>query len=357
MDPDVGAEGREGRRVDEQHADAAIVLHGIRIQQPVAAEASSMDVRRFGNTDLRVSEYGFGCARIGGIFQRDSAGFVDLLTAARDAGITFYDTADMYSQGESEALIGRAFRRQRDKIVIATKAGYCLPAQRRFIARIKPFVRPLIRLLKLKRTHLPAAVRGALAQDFSPGYLTRALEDSLKRLKTDHVDLLQLHSPPAEIVERGDWVDALERLKRAGKIRYYGVACDTVDAALAALRYPGVSSLQVAVNLLERRAAEAVLPRAREQGVAIIARETLANGLLVKEADEIDLKKYCQSPEQESLRVEQLERYRAEARGAGETLARHALGYVTRLDGVSVSLLGASRLGQLRSLLRELPSR
>jgi aryl-alcohol dehydrogenase-like predicted oxidoreductase len=91
--------------------------------------------------------------------------------------------------------------------------------------------------------------------------------------------------------------------------------------------------------------------------VAIIARETLANGLLVKDAAEIDLKKYCQSPEEESLRVEELERYRAEASGAGESLARHALRYVTRLDGVSVALLGASRLGQLRSLLRELPSR
>jgi len=315
-----------------------------------------MDVRRFGNTDLRVSEYGLGCARIGGIFQRDSAGFLDLLTAARDAGIVFYDTADMYSQGESETLIGRAFRRQRDRIVIATKAGYCLPAQRRFIARIKPFVRPLIQLLKLKRTQLPAAVRGALAQDFSPAYLTRAVEGSLKRLKTDYVDLLQMHSPPAEIVERGDFIDALEQMKRAGKIRYYGVACDTVEAALAALRYPGVSSLQVAVNLLERRAAEAVLPRAHEQGVAVIARETLANGLLVKDAAEIDLKKYCQSPEEESLRAEQLERYRAEARGAGESLARHSLEYVTRLNGVSVSLLGVSRLGQLRSLLRELPS-
>src|SRR6478752_4571743 len=104
-----------------------------------------MKRRRFGSTDLEVSEFGFGCARIGGIFQKDPAGFVELLGAAYDAGINFYDTADMYSQGESEQLLGRTFRKRRDKIVIATKAGYCLPAQRKLIARIKPLARPLIR--------------------------------------------------------------------------------------------------------------------------------------------------------------------------------------------------------------------
>src|SRR5690349_6530567 len=99
-----------------------------------------MNEQQFGTTALRVSTLGLGCARIGGIFQRDSRSFVDLLAAARDRGINFFDTADMYSQGESEALIGRTFRRKRDRIVIATKVGYCLPAQRKLIARIKPIV-------------------------------------------------------------------------------------------------------------------------------------------------------------------------------------------------------------------------
>jgi aryl-alcohol dehydrogenase-like predicted oxidoreductase len=114
-----------------------------------------MKTRLFGKTDLRVSEFGLGCARIGGIFQNDARGFVNLLAAAYDAGITFYDTADMYSQGESEQLVGRAFRRGRDKIIVASKAGYCLPVQRKFIARIKPIARPLIRLLKIRRDQLP----------------------------------------------------------------------------------------------------------------------------------------------------------------------------------------------------------
>src|SRR5690349_23723282 len=114
-----------------------------------------MKQRPFGSTGLQVSELGFGCARIGGIFKNDPAAFVRLLESAHAAGITFFDTADIYSQGESESLLGRAFRRRRQQVVIASKVGYGLPAQRRHIARIKPFARPLIRLLKLKRERLP----------------------------------------------------------------------------------------------------------------------------------------------------------------------------------------------------------
>jgi aryl-alcohol dehydrogenase-like predicted oxidoreductase len=305
----------------------------------------------FGKTDLRVSEYGVGCARIGGIFQRDSAGFVRLLSDALDAGITFFDTADMYSQGESEALIGRAFRRHRHRVVIASKAGYCLPARRMLAARLKPFLRPLIQLLKIRRDRLPSGARGALAQNFSPGYLRKAVEGSLRRLRTDYLDLFQLHSPPASVVERGEWEPALEAMKRAGKIRYYGVACDTVEAGLAALRYPGVSSIQFTLNLLEQRALEALVPQASAKGVAFIARECLANGLLVKRAEDIDIKAYCPTVEEQRVREEQLSRYRQEAASTQRSLARVALEYVTGVEGVSVSLLGVRSVEQLQGLL------
>src|SRR6185436_3046614 len=99
-----------------------------------------------------------------------------MLGAARDAGINFFDTADMYSQGESESLLGRAFRGNRDQVIIASKAGYCLPKRRRWVVRIKPIVRPVIRLLGLRRDQLPSGARGELAQDFSPGYLRSAVE-------------------------------------------------------------------------------------------------------------------------------------------------------------------------------------
>jgi aryl-alcohol dehydrogenase-like predicted oxidoreductase len=306
----------------------------------------------FGNTDLRVSELGFGCARVGGIFQAGSGGFVDLLSAAYDEGITFFDTADMYSQGESETLVGRAFRGRRDRVVIASKAGYVLPGRRRFIARLKPLIRPLLRSLKIRRERLPSAVRGTVTQDFSPAYLERAVEGSLRRLRTDYLDLLQLHSPPAEVIRGGAWQRGLENLKRAGKVRYFGISCDDLDAGHAALGFT-ISSLQLVVNLLERRGAEELVPRARAQGVGCIARECLANGLLVKAAGDIDWSKYCKTPEERAGRSEQLETLRAEAKAQGRPLSAHALAYVSGLEGVSVALVGASTKQQLLDLLAQ----
>jgi aryl-alcohol dehydrogenase-like predicted oxidoreductase len=310
-----------------------------------------MQVRQFGDTELRVSELGLGCARIGGIFQGDAGGFIDLVSAAHDAGINFFDTADMYSQGESESLLGRAFAGRRDQVVIASKAGYRLPGQRRLAARLKPILRPVIRLLKLKRSALPAAVRGAPSQDFSPAHLQAAVEGSLRRLRTDYLDLFQLHSPAAEVVARGEWAEALERMKRDGKVRYCGVSVDTIEAGQAALQYPGIASLQFVVSLLEQGAVETLLPRARERRLGVIARETLANGLLIKEARDIDLDVYCPSPRDKARRIQQLADYRSRAAAEGKTLAGLALDWVGRLDGVSVALVGARTREQLAGLL------
>jgi aryl-alcohol dehydrogenase-like predicted oxidoreductase len=307
--------------------------------------------RDFGNTSLRVSEFGLGCARIGGVFQSNARGFLDLLSFAFDSGINFFDTADMYSQGESESLLGTALRGKRDRVVIASKAGYSLPSRRRWAGRIKPLLRPLVQFLKIRRDQLPSGSRGALSQDFSPKYLQAAVEGSLRRLRTDYLDILQLHSPLLDVVERGEWLPALEELKRSGKIRYYGVAVDSIDAGLAALRYPGVSSVQFTLNLLERGGADALFPTAERQGVGGIARECLANGLLVKRPDEIDLKGYCSSPAQEQQRAEQLAALRREAVDTGRSVVRSAIAYPGSVPGVSVTLLGARNIEQLASLL------
>jgi aryl-alcohol dehydrogenase-like predicted oxidoreductase len=309
-------------------------------------------VQAFGATDLRVSSLGFGCARIGGIFQASDGGFEDLLRAAYEAGINFFDTADMYSQGESETLVGRAFRGRRDRVVIASKAGYVLPGRRRFIARLKPFVRPIIQRLRIRRDKLPSAMRGTVTQDFSPAYLERAVESSLRRLRTDYLDLLQLHSPPAEVIAAGAWQTALERLQRAGKVRYYGISCDSVAAGLAALEFP-IASLQFVVSLLETHGADVLLPRAREKRVACIARECLANGLLVKSAAEVNLTNYYATPEDRARRGTELYALRARAANEGRPLAALALDYVTQLDGISVALVGARTKTQLLDLLAQ----
>jgi aryl-alcohol dehydrogenase-like predicted oxidoreductase len=262
----------------------------------------------------------------------------------------------MYSQGESEQLLGRAFRRRRQDIVIASKVGYILPGQRRLIARIKPFVRPLIRLLRVKRSLLPAVVSGTPSQSFEPNYIRSAVEGSLRRLRTDYLDILQLHSPSVEVVERGDWLSALEQLRAAGKTRYYGISCDTMAAAKAALNVPGVSCLQLVVNLFERSMAEEITVEAKRRGIAVIARECLANGVLAKAAGEIDLNKYCSTPEQAAERQLALQTYRAQAQQRGLTLSALALEYATAVEGVSVTLIGASRTTQLRNTFQSYQS-
>ena len=143
----------------------------------------------------------------------------------------------------------------------------------------------------------------------------------------------------------------------AGKIRYYGVSCDSVDAAAAALGHAGVSSLQISISLLERGALR-VLPQAREQGVGVIARECLANGLLVKDVAPEDVRSYCESDEEAAAKVSQIERYRSAAADNGCTLTQLALQFVSGLDGVSVTLVGVSSKEQLNALLSNgLPSK
>jgi aryl-alcohol dehydrogenase-like predicted oxidoreductase len=312
-----------------------------------------MKLKEFGSTGLQTSELGLGCARIGGIFKNDPGQFIELLAAARDRGINFFDTSDMYSQGESEMLIGRAFRGRRDQVIIASKVGYCLPSRRQWIARVKPLVRPLIRFLGIKREQLPNSVKGELGQNFSPAYIRSAIEASLRRLKTDYLDILQLHSPPADVVARGDWLEPLESLKRAGKVRFYGVSCDTEDAANMALKFESVSSLQIAISLLSQAFTVTVLPSAQQRRVAVIARECLANGLLVKEERDV-ADRFSDLPQEVAAqRAQELASVRQAAKARGIPLSRLALEYATRLEGVSVALIGVSRLDQLQGTLRE----
>jgi aryl-alcohol dehydrogenase-like predicted oxidoreductase len=150
-------------------------------------------------------------------------------------------------------------------------------------------------------------------------------------------------------------VPALEDLKRAGKIRYWGISVDTIEAGQAALRFPGIGSLQLVVSLLEQGYAEALLPLAREKGVGVIARECLANGLLVKDEKDVDLQASFPTPEERARRGQQLAQYREAAAARGVPLATLALEYASRLAGVSVSLVGTKSETQLRALLRQLP--
>jgi aryl-alcohol dehydrogenase-like predicted oxidoreductase len=312
-----------------------------------------VNYRRFGATDLVVSELGVGCARIGGVFLGTStADAVHLLHAAFDAGITFYDTADMYSQGDSERIVGRAIRGRRDSVVIATKVGYVIPARRRLVHGLRPLLKPVARRLGVRRQPVGSRIVGVASQDFSADYVVRATEQCLRRLQTDYLDLLQLHSPPASILASGDVFEPLVRLQRQGKIRYFGVACETLDDALIYLRNPQVSSIQISVNLLGQRGVAEVLGRAQGRGAGVIGRQCFASGLLAKPAPEWPREEPGGASARQGEPSLALGQYRAIADELQRPLLQLALGYAISQPGVAVTLLGLRTEAHLHANLR-----
>lgn len=309
-----------------------------------------MKFNEFGKTGMIVSEIGFGGSRIGGVFADKNHGkeALNVLRNALDAGVTFYDTADMYAQGESESLIGAAFAGRRDQVIIATKGGYCLPARRNMMKRIKPLVRPIVQALGLKRAKLPAGFSGALSQDFSPSYLTKALEFSLRRLKTDYVDLYQLHSPDATFMQSsafGEALRTLEQLKTQGKLRFYGVATEVPQDAPFCLAAPGISSVQLGFGLLDLDALDqGTLAAADARGLAVIARGCFGGGLLKEGLDERQLK--LATPKWQRILA-----LRLLSKAMGRSLLDTAFQFCRATPAVSVTLLGMRIDNHLRDNL------
>jgi aryl-alcohol dehydrogenase-like predicted oxidoreductase len=294
--------------------------------------------RQFGKTGWRVSEIGFGGARIGGLLAEDGgrATSIRTLEAACDAGINFYDTADMYSQGESEVLFGKAFRRKRDKVLIATKGGYCLPGRKKLIQVIKPFAKPIVRAIGLRRSAIPAGLAGSLSQDFSPGYLRKAVEASLRRLHSDHIDLYQLHSPSREELSGTQFQDALgllARLREEGKIREFGVALETVDDAAYCFGIDRIASLQIPFGLMDPEALDGIFDKAFERGWGIIARGCFGGGALKQSATEADLR----ATEPKWERVLEIKRLAGQMQRSPLEVA---LQFALSVERISVTILG-----------------
>jgi aryl-alcohol dehydrogenase-like predicted oxidoreductase len=294
--------------------------------------------RQFGKTGWRVSEIGFGGARIGGLLAEDGGRATSLRTlqAACDAGINFYDTADMYSQGESEILVGKAFRKKRDKVFIATKGGYRLPGRKRLIQFIKPFAKPIFRAIGLRRSAVSAALSGKISKDFSPGHLRKAVEASLRRLQSDHIDLYQVHSPPPQALHGSGLQDALEllsRLKAEGKIREYGIALDSVEDAELCLGMEGIASLQIPFGLMDQEALDGLFDKVSERQYGIITRGCFGGGALKQSLTEADLR----SIEPKWQRVLQIRRL---AEQMQRSSLEAALQFSLSVESISVTILG-----------------
>ncbi len=310
-----------------------------------------MDYRTFGHTDLKVSEMGLGCQSIGGgLYFKDDPEALKTLLMAFDRGVNFFDTADYYSQGNSERLIGRAFKGNRDRVIIATKAGTVYSAVGGTALRLRPLLRPVRWLLQPMKIPFHLMRASQKRKDFSDRHLTEAVHQSLKRLQTDYIDLFQLHKPDSNLIDKGDFLGTIEKLKAQGKVRYYGISCATVDDALLCLRHAEISSVQVTINLLEQEAITKCLPIAKEKNIAVIIRNPRAQGHLTDSLSDITGETYARNQTEFREKQDQARRFLFLV-GEGRTLAQAALRFVLRLEGVSAVIPRALDREQLEENL------
>jgi aryl-alcohol dehydrogenase-like predicted oxidoreductase len=306
-----------------------------------------MKYNRLGHTDLRVSELGLGCQSLGGgLHHRDRKQSIALVRKAFDEGVTFFDTSDHYSQGLSEQWLGEALEGQRQKVILATKAGTRYTPLGSLAGRVRPILMPFRRQLRPLKVSIHRIRATRKRQEFSAPYLIRSVDNSLRRLNTDYLDLFQLHKPPANVLAADDWRETLERLRECGKIRSYGISCATVDDAVPCLDMPGIAAVQVGVSLLDQAAITKFLGRAEQRSLGVIVRNPRAQGHLTTELSDIMAETYAKSNAEVAERKQRAESFSFLA-SENRTLAQAALQFVLQLPGVTTAIPRAINVQQL----------
>ena len=284
---------------------------------------------------------GLGCVSMGSVARRRVGDDIRLVRAAIDLGVTVFDTADVYGGGASEHVLGRAVRGRRDEVVIATKGG--------FVFRERPAAEQSV------RRHAKAVVTSAregggrppvrspsgsyAQQDFSPQHLRNAVQASLRRLRTDRIDVYQLHSPPDVMP---DLLEQLSDLVAVGDVARFGVGADSVAAADAWMNVPGISVVQLPFGIVEPQAASTTFALAREHGTDLWAHAVLGGGLLrLADRDPAAMAIHPKSDQVDALR--------RIAADAGLDQYQLAFGFVrAHASDVSTVLVGSTSLAHLR---------
>ena len=179
-----------------------------------------------GQLDIVQQRLGLGCARLGSVLARDQSDSSQLIQTAFDRGIRFFDTANIYGQGDSERILGKALKDHRKQITIVTKAGQYFPAWMQLAKPIKRIITPLIRRSGAGRRMASKVRKAALPQDFSESSLHTSIEASLRRLNTHYADIVLLHSPPANVIANCEALSALEKLRAACKANKVGISSE-----------------------------------------------------------------------------------------------------------------------------------
>lgn len=184
--------------------------------------------------------------RWGDAFDEQNA--AQIINKAIDEGVNFIDTADVYSEGQSEAAVAKVVKSRSEQVYIATKCG----------RQISPHT----------------------SEGYTPERLKGFVEQSLRNMQLETLDLIQLHCPPTEVYNRPEIFETFEKLKEQGKIRNLGVSVELVDEALLAMQYPNVTTVQIIYNMFRLKPGEEFFSKAKENNVGIISRVPLASGLL-----------------------------------------------------------------------------
>jgi len=270
--------------------------------------------RRLGRTNLDVSEIGLGALEIGRDWGIRDADFgrpaeqdaISLIHAALDLGINFIDTAPAYQL--SEERIGKALHGHRHEVYLATKVGEHYDNERGFW------------------------------YDYGAAAVRTSVEQSLRRLQTDVVDVLQIHSASTDLIQQGETYEAMKRLKDAGHVRFLGMSGD-LQAARAAIEHGGFDTVQITYNIFNQAAATSLLPLAGSRDVGVIVMAPLGHGALTSKHQHLD-------PEQREYRLAKQVDFLVRPE---RTLAQAALRFVLQQNAVSTIIAGTRKPANLRS--------
>ena len=271
-----------------------------------------MEYRQLANTTIPVSEIGFGCMSLGKNTEAES---IQLIHKAIDAGINYFDTADIYDNGANEVLLGKALRPHRKNVILATKVGNVIrsPTSKSF--------------------------------DWNPtkAYILQAIDDSLRRLQTDYIDLYQLHggtiNDPID-----ETIEAFELLKQQGKILHYGISSIRPNVIKEYVKRSAISSVMLQYNLLDRRPEEEMLDLLHQHHISVLVRGVLAQGLLADTSP----KEYLQHTEEN---VNEIKILLTGITGSERKNITAAIDFVLLNVAVTSAVIGFRTKGQLENVL------
>jgi aryl-alcohol dehydrogenase-like predicted oxidoreductase len=214
------------------------------------SKEEKVNFRLLGKTGFMVSEVSLGTWQVGGRWGEEFSerNAEEILHSAIDSGINFIDTADVYSDGLSEAAVARVVKQRKERVYVATKCG----------RKIYPHTN----------------------EGYTPEVLQKYVEESLRNMKSDCIDLIQLHCPPTAVYYRPEIFELFDKLKDRGKILNLGVSVEKVEEALKAIEYPNVTTVQIIFNMFRQRPNELFFSQAQKWNIGIIVRVPLASGLL-----------------------------------------------------------------------------